>query len=99
VATACALEDRYSLSWWDSLIVASAIGLGCDRVLTEDLQDGPEFEPTRGHQSVPTRPWVTSRATGEIAHDDDRSGHHGSTDHQSANASAHASTAGPIPTQ
>jgi predicted nucleic acid-binding protein len=37
------LEDRYSLSWWDSLVVASAIELGCERLLTEDLQDGRDF--------------------------------------------------------
>lgn len=43
MTTAWDLEDRYSLSWWDSLIVASAIALGCDRLLTEDLQDGQEF--------------------------------------------------------
>ena len=44
IATAWDLEDRYSLSWWDSLIVASAVELGCDRLLTEDLQDGQEFD-------------------------------------------------------
>ncbi len=43
VVTAWDLEDRFSLSWWDSLIVASAIELGCDRLLTEDLQDGQAF--------------------------------------------------------
>jgi predicted nucleic acid-binding protein len=43
MVTAWDLEDRFSLSWWDSLIVASAIELGCDRLLTEDLQDGQEF--------------------------------------------------------
>jgi predicted nucleic acid-binding protein len=37
------LEDGSSLSWWDSLVVASAIELGCDRLLTEDLQDGQNF--------------------------------------------------------
>ena len=37
------LEDRFSLSWRDSLIVAGAIELGCDRLLTEDLQDGQNF--------------------------------------------------------
>ena len=42
--TAWDLEDRFSLSWWDSLIVASAIGLGCDRLLTEDLADGQIFD-------------------------------------------------------
>jgi predicted nucleic acid-binding protein len=44
VETAWGLEDRFSLSWWDSLIVASAIGLGCDRLLTEDLSDGQDFD-------------------------------------------------------
>jgi predicted nucleic acid-binding protein len=44
VETAWGLEDRFSLSWWDSLIVASAIGLGCDRLLTEDLADGQIFD-------------------------------------------------------
>lgn len=44
VTTAWDLEDRYSLSWWDSLIVASAMELGCGRLLTEDLQDGQQFD-------------------------------------------------------
>jgi predicted nucleic acid-binding protein len=44
VTTAWDLDDRYALSWWNSLIVASAIELGCDRLLTEDLQDGQEFD-------------------------------------------------------
>jgi predicted nucleic acid-binding protein len=38
------LEDRFSLSWWDSLVVASAIELGCDDLLSEDLQDGQRFD-------------------------------------------------------
>lgn len=38
------LEDRFSLSWWDSLVVASALELGCDDLLTEDLQDGHSFD-------------------------------------------------------
>jgi predicted nucleic acid-binding protein len=44
VATAWDLEDRVSLSWRDSLIVASATELGCDHLLTEDLQDGQAFD-------------------------------------------------------
>jgi predicted nucleic acid-binding protein len=44
MAIAWDLEDRYSLSWWDSLVVASAMELGCDRLLTEDLQDGQQFD-------------------------------------------------------
>ena len=33
-------EDRLSLSYWDSLIVAAAQAAGCEYLLTEDLQDG-----------------------------------------------------------
>lgn len=63
VATAWDLEDRYSLSWWDSLIVASAIGLGCDRLLTEALQDGQEFDRLVVTNPFRHTPGVTSRAT------------------------------------
>jgi len=31
------IEGRYGLSWWDSLIVAAAETLGCERILSEDL--------------------------------------------------------------
>ncbi len=34
------IEDRFGLSWRDSLIVASAIHCGCAVLLSEDLQDG-----------------------------------------------------------
>lgn len=37
------LEDRYALSWWDSLVVASAHVGGCRWLLTEDLQDGQDL--------------------------------------------------------
>lgn len=33
------IEERYRLSWWDSLIVAAAQLQGCGLLLTEDLQD------------------------------------------------------------
>ena len=38
------LQDRYQLSWWDSLIVASARVAGCRYLLTEDLQHQQELE-------------------------------------------------------
>lgn len=38
VETAWAIEGRYRLSYWDALIVASAVQQGCDGVVTEDLQ-------------------------------------------------------------
>lgn len=44
IAGAWALEDRYGLSFWDALIVAAARLSGCDRLLTEDLQDGLELD-------------------------------------------------------
>jgi predicted nucleic acid-binding protein len=34
------IEQRYRLSWWDSLIVAAAQLQDCVLLLTEDLQDG-----------------------------------------------------------
>lgn len=34
------LQQRYSLSWWDALIVASAQACECMVLLTEDLQHG-----------------------------------------------------------
>ena len=34
------VEERYKLSWWDSLIVAAAQLQACSVLLTEDLQDG-----------------------------------------------------------
>ena len=38
------IESRYSLSWWDALIVGSAQTLGCRTLLTEDLQHGQQFD-------------------------------------------------------
>lgn len=40
--TVRALELRGGrmLSWWDALLVASALDYGCDVLLSEDLQDG-----------------------------------------------------------
>lgn len=34
------VQDRYGLSWWDSLIVSAAQASGCRHLLTEDLQEG-----------------------------------------------------------
>jgi len=41
---AWAVEDRYSLSFWDALIVASAHLARCETLLTEDLQHGMDFD-------------------------------------------------------
>jgi hypothetical protein len=37
------IEQRYRLSWWDSLVVAAARVQGCAILLSEDLQDGASF--------------------------------------------------------
>jgi predicted nucleic acid-binding protein len=34
------IEDRWKLSWWDSLVVASALDSGATTLLSEDMQDG-----------------------------------------------------------
>jgi predicted nucleic acid-binding protein len=38
------IEDRYGLSWWDSLIVASALQCQCLILFSEDMQDGLEID-------------------------------------------------------
>jgi len=38
------LKIRYGISWFDSLIVASALTADCSLLFTEDLQDGMVFE-------------------------------------------------------
>jgi predicted nucleic acid-binding protein len=40
---AFAVQRRYQLSWWDSLIVAAAEACGCNRILSEDLSDGARY--------------------------------------------------------
>jgi predicted nucleic acid-binding protein len=37
------LHRRYGISWWDSLLVNSAIEFGCTTLWTEDLQNGQQF--------------------------------------------------------
>ncbi len=38
------IQDRYQISFWDSLIVAAAKAASCDYLLTEDLNAGQDFE-------------------------------------------------------
>ena len=47
IKTAWTLQDRYSLSWWDALIVAAAQASDCRVLLTEDLQHGQVFGRVR----------------------------------------------------
>jgi len=47
VEGAWAIQDRYGLSWWDSLIVSAAQVADCRFLLSEDLQSSQEFGPVR----------------------------------------------------
>ncbi|MFN8616907.1 MAG: PIN domain-containing protein [Dehalococcoidia bacterium] len=38
------LQSRYGIPFYDSLIVAAALEAGCDRLLSEDFQDGQRIE-------------------------------------------------------
>jgi predicted nucleic acid-binding protein len=38
------IQDRYQLSFWDSLIVAAAKSASCGFLLTEDLQSGQDLD-------------------------------------------------------
>jgi len=44
VAEAKQLHLRFGYSWWDSLLLASALHLGCTHFLSEDLQDGQRVD-------------------------------------------------------
>ena len=35
--------NRYSISYWDSLIISAAERAGCERVVSEDLNDGQKY--------------------------------------------------------
>ena len=41
------IQDRYGLSWWDSLIVSAAQILNCEVLLTEDLQHDQSMDGLR----------------------------------------------------
>jgi predicted nucleic acid-binding protein len=38
------IRERYMFSWYDSLIVATALEVGCDILYSEDMQNGQEIE-------------------------------------------------------
>jgi predicted nucleic acid-binding protein len=48
LAVAAALTaDRFGISYWDAAIVEAARSSGCDLVLSEDLQDGADYNGIR----------------------------------------------------
>ena len=40
------IKKQYKFSYWDSLIVAASLSIGCNVLYTEDLQDGQIIENT-----------------------------------------------------
>jgi len=38
--TASSVREKYSISFWDSIIIGSAIFAKCDLLISEDMQDG-----------------------------------------------------------
>jgi len=44
IASAMDLRDRFKISWWDSLIVASAMRANATFLWSEDLQEGQSFD-------------------------------------------------------
>lgn len=47
IEAAWVIQDRFGLSFWDSLIVAAAQACGCRYLLTEDLQHGQDLNGIR----------------------------------------------------
>ncbi len=58
IVAASRLEEEHTLSFWDALIVQAAIGVGAERLVSEDLQNGRHFgvltieNPFRGASSL-----------------------------------------------
>jgi predicted nucleic acid-binding protein len=70
ILDAITLSRRHDLSFWDALIVCSALAGGCTRLLSEDLQPGQTFgslvvenpfAPPRASDGAPVRPRPRAR--------------------------------------
>jgi predicted nucleic acid-binding protein len=44
VLDATRLQNRYSISFWDAMIIASAMQLGCATIWSEDLNPGQAYD-------------------------------------------------------
>ena len=44
VLAAIRLQDRYRVSFWDAMIIASAVALGCETIWSEDLNPGHVYD-------------------------------------------------------
>jgi predicted nucleic acid-binding protein len=59
--SAWGVEDRFGLSFWDSLIVAAAHAASCEHLLSEDLQHDTEFDGLRVLNPFVARPEAIDR--------------------------------------
>lgn len=55
VVEAIELHERLSLSFWDAMIVRSALSSGCGVLYTEDLNAGQSYDGIRAENPFPTR--------------------------------------------
>ncbi len=44
IQSALDVQDRYRFSWYDSLIIASALEAGCEFLYSEDMQNNQVIE-------------------------------------------------------
>jgi len=54
--TGWTIQDRYKLSYWDSLIVAAAKAASCRHLLSEDLQPNQDFDGVKVVNPFLTKP-------------------------------------------
>ncbi len=54
------IHVQTAFSWWDSLLLASALDLGCACFLTEDLSDGQRIDLGRGKSLTIVNPFAHS---------------------------------------
>jgi predicted nucleic acid-binding protein len=47
ILDAIRLQDRYQITFWDAMIVASAIQMGCQTLWSEDLNPGQVYDQVR----------------------------------------------------
>ena len=52
---AMATSERFGISYWDAAIIEAARSLGCDAVLSEDLNDGQDYDGVRVQNPFRTR--------------------------------------------
>lgn len=47
ILDAISLQNRYPISFWDAMIIASAIQMGCETLWSEDLNPGQIYDQVR----------------------------------------------------